>query len=335
VEHEAPASPAADVFALGVLFWELWFRHAPHSGRSPAEVATAVACGERLPLGAVAGLVEAPPQPLRALIAACWAQDPRERPAAAKALGCFTDEVAPALLRGGGGGGSSSGAHGGEHGERGGNGGNGGSGGGVARGAGRAGGALLDLGSIQGFAAALPPASQARGPRSPAMSPEGEAPPVAPPAGMDPEMARFLLSAGLFRHAATLADLGYGDMEMLADAEILGDGVLKDEVGMSKFDVRKLRAELAAYEAELAGAGAPSGRRGSVGAGGGAPASRGRWRAAQARRQSSSSSPRPLSPSEARGGSRSLSRSASGLGEEGFTTAEEKERRKIKFGTQI
>ena len=69
----------------------------------------------------------------------------------------------------------------------------------------------------------------------------------AAPPGMDAEMAQFLRAAGIFRHAQKLADLGFLDMDILSDTDVLSDSVLSSEVGMPKFHIRKIRAELEAY----------------------------------------------------------------------------------------
>lgn len=58
-------------------------------------------------------------------------------------------------------------------------------------------------------------------------------------------MAAFLAGANLSRHAASLATLGYTDVEDLSDRHILDDQTLIEQVGMSKDDVRALRAKIA------------------------------------------------------------------------------------------
>jgi hypothetical protein len=58
-------------------------------------------------------------------------------------------------------------------------------------------------------------------------------------------MAAFLASANLDQYAPKLAALGYSDVEDLSDRHILDDNTLVVQVGMTKDDVRALRAKIA------------------------------------------------------------------------------------------
>eukprot|EP00948_MAST-09A_sp_MAST-9A-sp1_P001061 g1061.t1 len=64
-----------DVFAFGVMLWEIFCKKKPWNGLSPAEVCRAVAGGERLPIpkwgcpDVVVGLMET-----------CWKKNPKDRP---------------------------------------------------------------------------------------------------------------------------------------------------------------------------------------------------------------------------------------------------------------
>ena len=58
-------------------------------------------------------------------------------------------------------------------------------------------------------------------------------------------MSTFLASANLDQYAPKLAALGYTDVEDLSDRHILDDNTLVAEVGMTKDDVRALRAKIA------------------------------------------------------------------------------------------
>ena len=76
-------SPAADVYALGVVCWELVAREIPFSGCSPFVIPGAVVAGER------PAMPETTPAPLAALIRRCWAQEAQERPSALEAVRAF------------------------------------------------------------------------------------------------------------------------------------------------------------------------------------------------------------------------------------------------------
>jgi hypothetical protein len=76
-------SPAADVYALGVIAWELVAREIPFSGCSPFVIPGAVVAGER------PAMPESTPAPLAALIRRCWAQEAQERPSALEAVRAF------------------------------------------------------------------------------------------------------------------------------------------------------------------------------------------------------------------------------------------------------
>jgi len=70
---------AGDVYSLGLVLWQLWFRVDPFAGQTPSRVADHVRRGKRLPLH---GIPDAAPLPaaLRHVVEAAWAQDPSERP---------------------------------------------------------------------------------------------------------------------------------------------------------------------------------------------------------------------------------------------------------------
>jgi hypothetical protein len=67
-----------------------------------------------------------------------------------------------------------------------------------------------------------------------------------PRAGPPVTSAELLARAGLERYAQVLCDLGFNDAEMLSDRELLDDDTLINIVGMSREDVRTLRAAIAA-----------------------------------------------------------------------------------------
>jgi serine/threonine protein kinase len=70
---------ALDVYALGIILWELWYQTAPFAGLPVARVVAHVMRGKRLPFAEVEG-DEQIPELFRALIEECWAQEPSKRP---------------------------------------------------------------------------------------------------------------------------------------------------------------------------------------------------------------------------------------------------------------
>ena len=68
-------SHKCDLWALGVVCWEILTARVPFEGMGPGAIATKVACqGMRLPVPTGA------PMPLLKLMAKCWVDKPTERP---------------------------------------------------------------------------------------------------------------------------------------------------------------------------------------------------------------------------------------------------------------
>jgi hypothetical protein len=75
------------MYALGVILWEMLVGQRPWAGLSIAQIAYSVGLmRQRPPLdGPLMPPFRCPPK-LRALIEACWDQDPKRRPAASEVL---------------------------------------------------------------------------------------------------------------------------------------------------------------------------------------------------------------------------------------------------------
>lgn len=71
-----PFSKAVDVYALGVLLWEVWVGEVPFDGYSAADIRKQVVAGER------PSLPRSMPDALGDVILSCWAQDPQARSSA-------------------------------------------------------------------------------------------------------------------------------------------------------------------------------------------------------------------------------------------------------------
>lgn len=91
--RKAPVEPAADMYALGALAFELWSGHAPFSG-GPGEL---IRAHLQAPVPPVSGAPDSDPE-LERLIRSLLAKDPADRPSAPLLLAALGREVDPALL---------------------------------------------------------------------------------------------------------------------------------------------------------------------------------------------------------------------------------------------
>lgn len=83
-------SPASDVYAVGVILFELCAGTTPHGGKGAAHLAAAVMTKDAPPLSEV---VPGTPEPLSALVARCLARDSRLRPGDGVELGALLEDV--------------------------------------------------------------------------------------------------------------------------------------------------------------------------------------------------------------------------------------------------
>ena len=104
---------AADMYAVGVLLWQLWARVQPWVGSTTSAIVEATHKGRRLPLTNTSNTNDAtsagPQKPhprhpmaelcpaLASLVSNCWHEDPLERPSARSAFDRFESDVLPQL----------------------------------------------------------------------------------------------------------------------------------------------------------------------------------------------------------------------------------------------
>ena len=254
---------AVDIYALGIIAWELWHRKAPLSGMPVHKVVLHVTAGKRPPIAP-----GAMPPPLQRLLEACWAQSPLNRPRASAVVRCFGDLFAPSsasfqamqesMVRRA-----------------------------VARPGALATNRFSDMETLDedahfseaplaGLHLPAPPvaSSSPRAPLSAASAHAGAAGTVSrgrsprrghgdagdfpaaraatvkglgrlagPPL---PSLREFLAEVNLSHHLEALEAFGFTDVEMLSDRELLDDDTLLKVVGMSKHDVKLLRGRIEA-----------------------------------------------------------------------------------------
>ena len=95
---------AVDIYALGIILWQLWFKQAPFADKGVHVIIAHVMIGKRLSLtGAAKGSGKTgadsplPPKALSDLIQACWHHEAGKRPTINEVYAKFKDEVAPAI----------------------------------------------------------------------------------------------------------------------------------------------------------------------------------------------------------------------------------------------
>lgn len=93
---EATNVLAIDVYAMGVIMWQLWFRQVPFDGKAIHKIMSMVTRGKRPPLDKGDDL---PPKQLHNLISSCWAQDHEIRPSIDQVFAGFDEDIAPIIER--------------------------------------------------------------------------------------------------------------------------------------------------------------------------------------------------------------------------------------------
>jgi len=205
-EVKLSAAQAADMYALGVTLWELWFRASPFAGLSRSQVVKHVCGGSRLPFEDVppdsspAGSTQpapAMPETLSDLVKKCWAQVPTQRLLIGDTVPSF-DEFCTSV--------------------------------------GQASGSQKNLTTAADGPADGECIEGQTGEK-------GDAAAVALVERMDPEVQALLHSARLWKYAPQIVDLGFSDdLELFNDQDLLDDStLLGPRIGMSKLDIRRLR----------------------------------------------------------------------------------------------
>ncbi|EKX41649.1 hypothetical protein GUITHDRAFT_95962, partial [Guillardia theta CCMP2712] len=77
---------ATDVFAMGVVLWELWTQKTPYHKKNVREIANAVISGSRLDVPEIVDPPARRNEEYAQLMSACWEQEYERRPSAAEVL---------------------------------------------------------------------------------------------------------------------------------------------------------------------------------------------------------------------------------------------------------
>jgi serine/threonine protein kinase len=88
---------AIDVYAIGLMLWQLWFKEVPFNFKSPHKIMSLVLKGKRMPFTPTAAS-GAPAEALVDLIERCWAQEAASRPKINQVFSLF-DDIASTKLR--------------------------------------------------------------------------------------------------------------------------------------------------------------------------------------------------------------------------------------------
>ena len=90
---------AVDVYALGIMIWQLWFKEVPFGGKSVASILVLIGRGKRPAFWAKGGVGGAHrcPEPLQRLAERCWAQEVTDRPPMEEVCRAFEEEAVPAI----------------------------------------------------------------------------------------------------------------------------------------------------------------------------------------------------------------------------------------------
>jgi serine/threonine protein kinase len=211
-----------DIYALGVIMWQLWFKQLPYGKKNVHQVIMHVMNGFRPPLnkkdpGYQSGYPE-PSEPLKLLIDKCWTQSPKNRPNASHVLNLFKTTVGPTCIEideetGNGNGNDSLEANG------------------IAR---------VSRRKSQSFNT---PNKSLHNMDSSLL---GDTNPTT-----EISLSDYLKSAGLSQYENKFIAKGYNDVISACDHEICDDTTLINDIGMNKLDVRKFRNRIAKDSAGL------------------------------------------------------------------------------------
>jgi serine/threonine protein kinase len=95
VEGDEETNPlAVDVYAMGVIMWQLWFREVPFEGKAVHKIMSMVTRGKRPPMDKGDDL---PPPELAALINMCWVQEHENRLTIDQVFSTFDEDIKPII----------------------------------------------------------------------------------------------------------------------------------------------------------------------------------------------------------------------------------------------
>ena len=210
---------AVDVYAIGIVLWQLWFKKSPFEGKNIHVIMSRVSTGKRPQFDQDASH-PMPPALLQALIESCWAHVSGDRPSIKGVFASFARVENEIMLL----------AESGQD--------------------------IANIKNNEEDSLALTRIRQRRAARRRASQegPSAAVPAATPPAEVNKftkageSLEEFLGAVNLAKLAPALRRQGFDDVETLSDRDLLTDDLMSEMIGMTKLEIRRLRKHIKSQE---------------------------------------------------------------------------------------